>query len=136
MFASVPGSSQELWHWGMERFHIAVINAKINLKKLEFNQTKCVNLHVSKDDRKKCSPSGVESERMRNVKCVFLEVQDCVMRTADNEKYIGDIVSYNGSNDANVARRVSLGMGALSQIFAVLNEINLGYQFIEIYTIK
>jgi hypothetical protein len=110
----------------------AVINAKINLKKLEFNQTKCVNLHVSKDDRKKCSPSGVESERMRNVKCVFLEVQDCEMRTADNEKYIGDIVSYNGSNDANVARRVSLGMGALSQIFAVLNEISLGYQFIEI----
>ena len=68
----------------------------------------------------------------RNVKCVFLEVQDCERRTADNEKYNGDIVSYNGFNDANVARRVSLGMGAISQIFAVLNEISLGYQFIEI----
>ena len=32
----------------------AIINAKINMKRLEFNQTKCVKLHISKNERKLC----------------------------------------------------------------------------------
>ena len=54
------------------------------------------------------------------------------MKSADKEKYIGDVISSNGSNDANISRRKSLGMAALSQIFAILNEISLGYHYIEI----
>ena len=54
------------------------------------------------------------------------------MNEADNEKYIGDVISSNGSNDANIARRRSVGMGALSQIFSILLEVSLGYQYIEI----
>ena len=54
------------------------------------------------------------------------------MKTAENEKYIGDIISHNGSNDANIARRRSLGMGAIAQIFGILHEISLGHHFVEI----
>ena len=54
------------------------------------------------------------------------------MRSVENEKYIGDVISHDGSNDANVSRRKCLGMRAISQIFGVLNEISLGYQYIEI----
>ena len=54
------------------------------------------------------------------------------MKNAENEKYIGDVISSSGSNDANISRRISLGMGAISQIFGILNEISLGYQYIEI----
>lgn len=93
------------------------------MKKLEFNQSKCVKLHISKAERKGCSNAT------RNVNCVFLEVQESEMREAESERYIGDIISCNGSNDANISRRKSIGMGAISEIFAILNQISLGYQY-------
>jgi hypothetical protein len=61
-----------------------------------------------------------------------LAVQEFEINEADNEKYIGDVISSNGSNDANIARKRSVGMGALSQIFSILKEVSLGYQYIEI----
>ena len=103
----------------------AVINAKVNMKRLEFNQTKCVKLHVSKADRQSCANS-------RKAKCVFLEVQESEMKDEENEKYVGDVISNSGSNEANISRRRSIGIGAISSIFAILNEISLGYQYIEI----
>ena len=54
------------------------------------------------------------------------------MKRADNEKYIGDVISSDGSNDANISRRRCLGMGSISQIFTILDEISLGYQYVEI----
>ena len=48
------------------------------------------------------------------VKCVFLEVQDSEMKSADSEKYIGDVISSSGSNEANISRRRSIGIGAIS----------------------
>ena len=103
----------------------AIINAKISLKKLELSQKKCVKLHISKEDRKRC-----DSENLR--KCAFLKVEDNDMREEIEEKYIGDIVSASGSNDTNISRRRSIGMGAISDIFAILNEVSMGYQYIEI----
>ena len=35
----------------------AIINAKINMKRLEFDQTKCVKLHISNEERKPCPKS-------------------------------------------------------------------------------
>ena len=107
----------------------AMINAKINMNRLEYNQTKCVKLHICKEERSKnCAESDLSS---RNVKCVSLDVQDSEMRSATNEKYIGDVISNNGSNDANIARRRSQGIGALSEIFSVLKEISMGSHYIE-----
>ena len=67
----------------------AIINANFNIKKLEFNQSKCVKLHICKNRRNSCPMSL----------CVELEVQDCEMRSANEEKCIGDLVSANGSNN-------------------------------------
>ena len=110
----------------------SIINAKINLKQLEFNQSKCLKLHISKEDKKMCRKAGEEEPLARNVQCVFLEVQECEMKSADNEKYIGDFISSNGSNDANISRRRCLGMGFISQIFTILNEVSIGNQYVEI----
>ena len=63
---------------------------------------------------------------------VFLEVQDEEMMAGDQEKYIGDVISSNGSNDAKIFRSRSIGMGAVSQLFTVLNEVSLGYIYVEI----
>ena len=95
----------------------AVINAKVNMKKLEFNKNKCVKMHVSKADRKKCT---VNQPNARDAKCVFLEVQDFEMKLEENEKYVGDVISCNGINDANISRRKSIGIGAISSISAIL----------------
>ena len=109
----------------------AVINAKVNMKRLEFNTSKCVKLHVSKAERKSCA--NVEpNARNANAKCVILEVQDLEMKEGDNEKYVGDIISSSGSNEANISRRRGIGIGAISTLFAILNEVSLGYQYIEI----
>ena len=107
----------------------AVINAKINMKRMEFNQSKCKKLHICKAERTNCSKAGINSS-----KSAFMEVQECEMNIADNEKYIGDVISSNanGSNDANIDRRRSVGMGSLSQIFSILLEVSLRYQYIEI----
>ena len=110
----------------------ALINAKISMKRMEFNKTKCVKLHISKEDRNICSKDGGEDENMKNMSCVFLEAQDFEMKSVNQEKYIGDVISSNGSNDANVSRRRSIGMGAIAQIFSILKEISLGHQYIEI----
>ena len=99
------------------------------MKKLEFNQSKCVKLHVAKAERRTCGNTG---PRAGNAKCVYLEIQDSEMRDAEQEKYVGDVISNTGSNDANVSRRKSIGVGALSTIFAILHEVSLGYQYIEI----
>ena len=48
-----------------------------------------------------------------------MEVQECDMNGADSEKYIGDVISFNVSNDSNIASRKSVGMGALLQIYRV-----------------
>ena len=53
----------------------AIIIAKINLKKLKFNQTKCVKLHVCKETKKQCSTAAAEDSININVKCAFLEEQ-------------------------------------------------------------
>ena len=110
----------------------AVINGKINMKRLEFNQKKCVKLHICKQSRQLCPQAEADQSGARNVRCVFIEAQECEMKTSDAEKYIGDVISSSGSNDANISRRISLGLGAISQIFGILSEITLGYQFIQI----
>ena len=103
----------------------ATINAKIDLKKLQLNKKKCVKLHVSKLDRKNCNKQSVR-------KCAFLKIEESDMREENDEKYIGDIIAASGSNDANISRRRSIGLGAISDIFAILNQVSMGYQYIEI----
>ena len=54
------------------------------------------------------------------------------MKTEENEKYVGDVISCSGSNDANISRRRSIGIGSISSIFAILSEVTLGQQYIVI----
>ena len=88
------------------------------MKKMDFNQKKCVKLHISKEERNVCPRMEADN---KIVKCVFLKVQKCEMKSAEEEKYIGDVISSNCSNDPNVSKRRSQGIGAISHIFAILN---------------
>ena len=49
----------------------------------------------------------------------------------DNWKYLGDILSSDGKNDANIKARTYRGLGAITNIFQTLKEICLGRYFYE-----
>ena len=88
----------------------AIINTKIETKKLQFNYKKCVNMHVGKNK------DGCES----------LKVHEKQMLETAEQKYLGDIVSSSGSNNANIKERCNIGYSAISQIKSLMNEISVG----------
>ena len=94
----------------------AIINAKIETKKLEFNLTKCVNMHIG---------PGKD-------KCDKLKVHKTEIKTASTQKYLGDLVCSSGKNSENVNDRCKTGFKAISQIKSLIKEVGLGKFTIEI----
>ena len=93
----------------------AIINAKIESKKLEFGLAKCYTIHLGKEK---------ESQN--------LKVHDFAMKVKDYETYLGDIISKTGSNDKKIENRRNQGLSAISQITSMLNRISLGHYYFEI----
>ena len=93
----------------------AIINAKIQSKKLKFGPSKCYNIHV-----------GGNSEI-----CCDLNVHSARMTKKDHEVYLGEIICSSGQNDKNIAKKVNQGVGAVSQIFSSLSQISLGHYYYE-----
>ena len=94
----------------------AIINAKIESKKLEFGPSKCFNIHVGKQPEKCCS----------------LKVHDSVMVKKDSEVYLGDVICSSGKNEKNILSKSNQGVGAVSQIFSMLSQVSLGHYYFEI----
>ena len=94
----------------------AIINAKIEAKKLELGPSKCFNIHV-----------GRNSSSCQNLK---VHKHDIINKTF--ETYLGDKVCSSGSNSLNVDNKVNLGIGAVSQILSMLNKVSLGHNYFEI----
>ena len=88
----------------------AIINAKIEGKKLQFNVKKCVNMHVG---------PGKEN-------CENLKIHEKQMLATDTQKYLGDLVSNSGNNYDNIKDRCKTGFKAISQIKSLIKEVTLG----------
>ena len=88
----------------------AIVNAKIESKKLQFNVKKCVNMHI-----------GPGKEH-----CHTEKVHENKMLTAENQVYLGDTISNTGYNNINIKERCKKGHAAISQIKSMLSEINFG----------
>ena len=54
------------------------------------------------------------------------------MSISDVEKYLGDLISSDCSNSANLAAKAAKGFGKISQIMNVLNNVSLGVHYFEI----
>ena len=93
----------------------AIINSKIISKKLELGPTKCFNIHVGGDTGNCCS----------------LKVHDSMMKKTDHETYLGDVICSSGRNEKNIASKANKGVGAISQIFAMLSQVTLGHFYFE-----
>jgi hypothetical protein len=94
----------------------ALINAKIESKKLEFGHKKCFKIHIGN----------------RSEECVSQKVHSDEINVASYETYLGDIVCSSGSNDRNIANRYNQGIGSVSQIDTMLNRTSLGHYHFEI----
>ena len=94
----------------------ALINAKIEAKKLELGPSKCFNIHIGKN------PSI----------CHNLKVHKKDIINKPYETYLGDKVCSSGSNYLNINNKVNQGIGAVSQILSMLNKVSLGHNYFEI----
>ena len=98
------------------------MNVQIECKKLKFHtpdekgKTKCHKLHVGP----------------RNKLCPPLEVHGTPMVEVDHDTYLGDIVSADGKNTRNVRKRISKGIGIISDIMNILEKVTFGEYYFKI----
>ena len=87
-------------------------NSFIESKRLELGYEKSNRLHIGNNKN--------------NKKCYNLKVHEKDMRTSKQEKYIGDIISDDGKNTANIASRKAKGFGIAGYIMAIMDAIPFG----------
>ena len=52
------------------------------------------------------------------------------MKEVDNITYLGDILSSNGKNYTNIKNRTSKGIGTVSEILEILDNLSLGPHYL------
>ena len=98
------------------------INTHMEMKKLKFHtpdatgKSKCHKLHVGK-------PTTL---------CPELRVHGTVMESVQKDVYLGDTISADGTNTANIQARISKGNGILSQIRNYLETMSFGAHYFKI----
>ena len=98
------------------------LTTQIELKKLKLHtvdkkgKSKCVKLHVGKS----------------NGFCPTLKVHGTNMPEVSEETYLGDILSSDGKNSKNIKSRISKGVGIISQLMNLLDEVSFGPYLFEI----
>ena len=94
----------------------ALVQSKVECKKLELSDKKCVKLHVGKN--------------VSN--CPNLVLNNKNMKTSSSEKYLGDVISSSGKIDENVQMRHDKGLGIVNSILSILKEITFGQFYFEV----
>jgi hypothetical protein len=98
------------------------VNTQIELKKLRF--------HVpDKDGKSKCHKMHIGGNRNM---CPVLKVHGTVMEGVEEDMYLGDLISSDGKNRKNVEKRISKGIGIITQILNLLDIVSFGQHYIEI----
>ena len=93
----------------------AIINSKIECKKLQLGPKKCFNMHI-----------GSNSE------CQDLRIHNSKMNTSEWETYLGDVISVSGSNQKNIEKKRNGAIGTVSQMVSMIEQISLGHYYFEI----
>ena len=88
----------------------AFITSQIEMKNLHLNSKKCHQIHMEK----------------KNEFCPKLKSHTESMLNVSQDKYLGDVISSNGKNEANIQSKVSIGMGAMSNILNIIREVSIG----------
>ena len=76
---------------------------------------------------------------MDSVSCSVMDYEDVEdgehrMELSSEEKYLGMVISKDGSNKANIKSKVSRGLGAINEIMSILEENCFGKYNFEVLT--
>ena len=88
----------------------AFMNNFAEMKRLEFGAKKCHKIQVGS----------------KNDLCFDMRVHDGYGDKVESEKYVGDIISQDGSNTLKVKERYDAGFGTINEIESILDELPLG----------
>ena len=91
----------------------SIIQSKLQAKQLLLGHKKCFQMHVGKNTQ--CCPT--------------LTVHNKTMKTANRERYLGDVLTSDCKVDSNILDRVSKGTGQANDILSILKEITFGYHY-------
>ena len=117
------------------------INAKTATKKLQFGADKCHIMHIGKDIPKhKKDNFYVDSWLMEEVEDVETNTKETremfdgemEIEESDHKKYLGQIISHDGTNTKNIVNRASKGRGTVNKIETILKNTLGGTFFFEI----
>ena len=89
----------------------AIINAKMEHKKLRLSHDKCFKIHICKKF-KQCSQ--------------VIKVHDSDMKHVTQATYLGDVISEKGTIDETISQRSQKAIGIISQISSILSSVCLG----------
>ena len=98
------------------------LTTQCELKKLRFHvpdengKTKCHQMHIGKN----------------TVICPDLKIHGHKMEKVMSDKYLGDILSSNGTNSINLKERIGKGIGKINEILSILDTISFGHQYFRI----
>jgi hypothetical protein len=95
----------------------AAINSFVETQRQELSQEKSVVVHIG---RKKCT-----------LPCPTLKVHNDPMDKSDCTKYLGNYISHKGGVSDTVEDRRKKGWGKVSQIMAILGEVDMGSNRLE-----
>ena len=90
----------------------AFLNAKTSIKKLQFGVDKCHKIHIGKNDIK-CPELFIDNWKLvkkDNLKTGYENLEEVLgdeapMEMVSFDKYLGDLISADGSNDKNIQAR-------------------------------
>jgi len=105
------------------------LNAKSNLKKLQYSEDKCMRMHVGKK-KDECVPLKINSWKVSNVKNLETskyEICDEIgekfqLKEAENTTYLGDVISFDAKNTKNIRKRKEKGYIIMNQIKKILED--------------
>ena len=95
----------------------AIINSFVETQRQELSHEKSVVVHIS---RKKCT-----------VPCPTLRVHNDPMDKSECAKYLGNYITHKGGVNETVEDRRKKGWGKISQIMAILGEVDMGENRLE-----
>ena len=116
------------------------LNAKTNIKKLQFGEDKCHRMHIGRhnsycpdlfiDKWKVKSGSGDDDSRNDDNMDSF--EGDFKMEDSDEDKYLGDLLTSDGSNATNIKTRKGKGFGIVDKTSSMLEDIYFGPLHVEV----
>ena len=111
----------------------AFINAKSNIKKLQFGESKCHKMHVGRPCTQ-CPHLFVDKWELKKIKNYFTgseslkdkEEGRAKLNNIEYEKYLRDIVSFEGKNKKNILSTRNKGIGIVNQVMTILETTCFG----------